>query len=359
MKMFIRKPRPHKKFGWAGLWKQLAGVLAMVSCLLAGSTGSEAPKSLKKPQPLVFIGGIPLAKVEGRIDHMAFDPKGRLFISALGNDSEEVIDLSRGMRVHSITGIKKPQGVAYSPETNKLFVGSDEGKLYIYDGSSFEQIAALDFGDDVDNLRYDAANKKLYVGFGDDQEGAIGVVDVQTGARNDEVYKLGAHPESFQLEYLGPNIYVNLPALNQIAAINRKTGKISRWKVPFESNFPMALDESRHRVFVATREPARMAVFDTNSGKMIAALPCVQNSDDIYYDSARKRIYVPGGEGHISVFQQNGADSYALVAKIPSAVGGRTANYPGKGRKGLDSFYVAVPARADEGAEVRIYTVQD
>ena len=85
----------------------------------------------------------------------------------------------------------------------------------------------------------------------------------------------------------------------------------------------------------------------------------MQDSDDLYYDAARKRIYAAGGEGYISVFQQQDADRYALLAKIPSQLGGRTAGYFGKLGKGFDRFYVAVPARDDHGAEVLIYTIQD
>jgi hypothetical protein len=93
---------------------------------------------------------------------------------------------------------------------------------------------------------------------------------------------------------------------------------------------------------------------------MLAALPCVQDSDDLYYDSTRRRIYVAGGEGAISVFRQDDADHYVFVAKIPSALGARTAGYFGKlGKKGFDRFYVAAPARTKRGAEVMIYTVQD
>ena len=90
-------------------------------------------------------------------------------MSALGNNSEEVINLSAQRVVRSITGVPTPQGVAYSPETNKLFVGSDEGKLYIYDGTAFDLIARINFGDDVDNLRYDASEKRVYVGYDDSQ----------------------------------------------------------------------------------------------------------------------------------------------------------------------------------------------
>ncbi len=308
----------------------------------------------------MLTGAIPLPNVKGRIDHFAFDPThNRLFVSALGNNTEEIIGIGAQTVVHTISGVPTPQGVAYSPETNRLFVGSDEGKLHVYDGTTFNLITTIDFGDDVDNLRYDATEKRLYVGYGDEKTGAIGVVDAATNKRLDDVAKLGVHPESFQLSASSRIIYVNLPDLKQIAVIDRGTHSVTRWPLTFESNFPMALDEVDHRLFVATRTPALLAVFDTSSGRLVATLPTVQDSDDLYYDSARKRVYVSGGEGYISVFQQDDADHYKLLAKIQTALGARTAGYFGKGRKGLDRLYLAVPARADHGAEVWIYTVQD
>jgi hypothetical protein len=333
-----------------------------LAMIVAFATHVSAQKSSTPTgaRPLVVTGAIPLPNVQGRIDHFGFDPTNRLFVSALGNNTEEVLDLSAQRVIHSIAGVPTPQGVVYSPETNKLFVASAKGKVYIYDGASFDLITSIDFHGDADNLRYDAADKRVYVGYGDDETAAIGMIDATTNKRLDEEFKLGAHPESFQLEASGSRIFVNLPDSKQIAVINRKTRAISRWALALGANFPMALDEPDHRLFVASRTPPRLAVFDTDSGHILAALPCVQDSDDLYYDSARRRIYVAGGEGYISVFQQKDADHYELLAKVPSSLGARTAGYAGRvGKKGFDRLYVAVPARANRGAEVWIYTVQD
>ena len=86
--------------------------------------------------------------------------------------------------VRTLAGVPVPQGVVYSPETNKLFVGSDEGKLYIYDGTKFDLITSIDFGDDVDNLRYDASQKRVYVGFGDGESAAIQDLSGHNGLLN-------------------------------------------------------------------------------------------------------------------------------------------------------------------------------
>ena len=331
-------------------------LMVVLATDITAQEDSAAPTSV----PLVLTGAIPLGSVHGRIDHFGFDPKNRLFVSALGNNTEEVIDLSAQRVVHTISGLPAPQGVVYSPETSKLFVASTNGKLYIYDGSSFDLLTTIDFHGDADNLRYDPAEKRVYVGYGDDETAAIGMVDATTNKRLNEEFKTGAHPESFQLEMSGSNIFVNLPDLKQIAVINRKTHAISRWNLTLGANFPMALDESDHRLFIASRAPARMAAFNTESGQLVTALPCAQDADDLYYDSARKRIYVTGGEGYISVFQQIDANHYEPRAKIPSSLGSRTSAYYGKmGKKGFDRLYVAVPARANHGAEIQIYTVQD
>jgi len=314
----------------------------------------------ERDKPLVLTEAIPLENAKGRFDHFATG-RGRLFVSALGSNAVEVINISGRILEHTISGIPDPQGVAFSPETNKLFVASGEGKVYIYDGKTFELITSIDFPGGADNLRYDAANNRVYVACGDDEQtGAIATIDATTNQRLDEVYKLGGEPESFQLEKSGPNIYVNVPPLKQIAVINRATKAITRWNLKgVEENFSMALDEADHRLFVGVHVPPRLAVFDTASGRMVAVLRSVQDMDDLYFDSDRKRVYMPGGEGFIDVFQMTDPDHYHLLSKIPTALGARTAGYFGKAGKGFDRFYLAVPARGGQPAEVRIYTVQD
>jgi YVTN family beta-propeller protein len=311
----------------------LGGALALL-LVLTTQVNAQESSAPQEARPLVLTEAIPLEGIKGRFDHFATSGR-KLFVSALGNNTVEVIDVSGRTLEHTITGVPNPQGVVYAPEADKLFVGSSKGKLYIYDGTSFDLIKAIDFQGDVDNLRYDPATTRVYVGYGEDETGAIASVDAMTNERLGKEYELGAHPESFQLETSGPNIYVNLPDLKQIAVINRNTHAIIRWALTLEHNFPMALDEADHRLFVGTHEPARMAVYDTQSGRLIIALPSVQDADDLYYDAGRKRIYMAGGEGLIYVFQQKDPDQYQLLARIPSALGARTAGYFGKGKKGI------------------------
>jgi hypothetical protein len=152
-----------------------------------------------------------------------------------------------------------------------------------------------------------------------------------------------------------------LEDLKQIGVIDRTTKKMSIWPLPdqFEENFPMALDEPDHRLFIVTRTPPRLVVFDTNSGKVVAALRCIADVDDLYYDSNHKRVYIPGGQGFIDIFQQRDPDHFEHLAKVPTVIGARTAGYAKTGKKGSDRLYLAVPATPGKDAAVWWYTVQN
>lgn len=319
-------------------------VFALVLAFAAALQAAE-------PGPLHQVQTIPLPNVEGRIDHFGVDVQGhRLFVSALGNNTLEVLDLRAGRRLTSITGLKEPQGVFFVPKVNKLFVANGEdGTCSVFDGSSYKFLAAEHFSSDADNVRYDAGQNQVYVGYG---EGALGILDATTGQKLADL-PLRGHPESFRLEESGTRIFVNVPtADNTITVLDRaKRLVIATWTIEAEANFPMALNEPDHRLLVVTRKPPRLIVLDTQSGKTLASQPVVGDADDAFYDAAHKRVYVSGGEGFIDIFDQRDRDHYQLVGRIPTASGARTSLFVPE----LNRFYLAVPHRGKQIAEIRVY----
>jgi DNA-binding beta-propeller fold protein YncE len=300
--------------------------------------------------PLQFERAIALAGVEGRIDHMSADVIGqRLFVAALGNKTLEVLDWNTTRLVKSIGGLDEPQGIVYRPDINRLYVATGgDGSVRIYDGTSYALLQTLKLGDDADNLRFDAASKLVWAGYG---SGALTAIDSE-GKRVTDI-SVSAHPESFQLERDSSRIFVNVPRSRKVEVVDRQKKAIAaNWSIGLEiSNFPMALDEKSHRLFVVCRTPARLLVFDTDSGKTVAKLPTVGDSDDVFYDAARRRIYATGGEGAIVVYEQQTADHYQQIARIATAAGARTALFvPDAGR-----LFVAVPHRGTQNAEIRVF----
>ena len=297
---------------------------------------------------------IPLPGVEGRVDHLDVDISGkRLFVCALGNNTVEVVDLSKGERVHTISGLGAPQGVAFVPELNRLLVANDKGGVCnIYDADSFQLIGKVDFADDADNVRYDSASKRIYVAFGG---GGIGIINAVDGKQVGSI-KLAAHPEAFELERQGHRIFVNVPNARHVAVVDRDKGEvIATWKTDGAfGNFPMALDEANHRLFVGCRLPSKLVVLDTASGKTVTSVGISGDPDDLSYDRKRHRVYVICGAGKIDIIDQTDANTYKALAKINTADGARSGLFMPE----RDALFVAVPHRGSQQAEIRRYQIE-
>ena len=302
-------------------------------------------------EPLRLVRTIELPHVEGRIDHLALDGAGqRLFVAALGNNTVEVLDLKNNTQIKSLRGFREPQGIVVVPDAKLIAVANGQGEgVQMVDAGDYRLSKTIPLGDDSDNVRYDAAAKRLYVGYGD---GALAAISPSDGKVLGHV-QLAGHPESFQLERSGSRILVNVPTAGQIAIVDRATMRvITTWPVvSATSNFPMALDEAGHRVFVGCRRPAKVLVYDTTTGMEVGSFDSVGDTDDLFYDVARKRLYVSGGEGYIDVFQRQDANRFARVAHLPTAAGARTSLFvPEQNR-----LYLAVPHRGSQKAEIRVY----
>ena len=335
----------------------LALAAASIIPVAVAAQNPPAAAAEREAPPLRLVQEIPLPNVQGRLDHFTIDPKRkRVIFSGLGNDSVQVVDAFAGKQIKQIDGLSEPQGTLYIPETDTLYVAnSANGHVNIYNGTTFALIKQIDFGpdSDPDNLRYDAANKRVYLGYG---EGAIAAIDAATNGRVGTDFKFKAHPEGFQLEQNGPRIFVNIADEKIIRVIDRKTGNQTVWQLPpgHSANFPMVLDEAARRVFIGTRKPSRLTVFNMDTGAVVASVPTAGDMDDIFYDAQRKRIYIAGGEGYIGVIQQTDPDHYVSMGKFASSLGARTGTWYVK----RDRLYVAAPPAGGLGARVLVFEAQ-
>ena len=323
----------------------------MKHLFLIAAVAIAALQSRSAQEPLILVRSIDLPRVEGRIDHLAFDAAGqRLFVAALGNNTVEVLDLKSNSHIKSVPGFREPQGIAVLPDPKLVAVANGQGEgVQFIDAGDYHPAGAVRLGEDSDNVRYDPATGRLFVGFG---AGALASISPADGKVLGEA-KLSGHPESFQLERSGPRVFVNVPTADQIAVVDRAVMKvIATWPVVgAKSNFPMALDEANHRLFVGCRRPARVLMYDATTGKESGSFEIVGDTDDLFYDAALKRLYVSGGEGYLDVFQEEGAYRFARIAHIATAAGARTSLWvPEQAR-----LYLAVPHRGSQKAEIRIY----
>jgi DNA-binding beta-propeller fold protein YncE len=320
---------------------RICGVAAfVVSFAIAEAQAPLAPERV-----------IPLPGVHGRIDHMAFDREhNRIYVAALGTDALVVVDIQSGAVIHTITGLAEPQGIGVDPDHNRLWVANGhDGSVRIYDSQTYQLLNKISLGDDADNIRRDPATGEMLVGYGD---GGIAIFDTDGKKRAD--IKVGGHPESFQMDEKNPRIFVNVPGSHKIAVLDRSKGQvIASWSTGAAfSNFPMALNAVEGRLFVVCRIPAVLLVLDTDSGHVVQKVPTVGDSDDVFYDPALKRVYVSGGGGAISVYQEQERDHYSQMAQIKTSSGARTSLFV----PSLNRLFVAVREQGGKPAALQIFT---
>lgn len=327
--------------------------LRLARCLLALACAAPLFALPAHAGPLTVEARIPLGKVVGRIDHLAFDPhRRRLYVAELGNDSVGLVDLGAHRLIRTVAGFDEPQGVAYEPGTDTVYVANGgDGSVRIFSGADFAAVARITLASDADNVRVDARRERLYVGYGD---GALAVLDARTHGKTADI-PLAGHPESFQLDEAANRLFVNVPAAGQIAVVSGDThASVATWPTgKLHGNFPLTLGAGSDRVIAVFRRPAYLQAFDRASGKPLAGIETCADADDVFADAPRRRLYVICGDGMVDVLDASGAQ-FTRVGRIRTSPGSRTGLFIPE----LDRLVVAIRAAGSEPAAVWVLRPQ-
>jgi hypothetical protein len=303
------------------------------------SLGVIATAATQPAAPLALERTIPLKDVSGRIDHLAVDlGRKRLFVAELGNGTVEVVDLATGNAIRRIEGLKEPQGLAFAPDADVLAAASaGDGTVRLFRGADLLPAGTINLGDDADNIRLDTRTGNLVVGYG---SGGLAVIDPTKAALLQRIL-LPVHPEGFQLDPEKRRAFINLPDAHLIAVVDFDAGRQTTIEPTpdLRSNFPMALDAVRDTMAVAFRKPARLVTYGIGTGKATGAFRTCSDADDVFFDVARRRIYVICGEGSVETLQQEGTD-YRRLNRFKTASGARTGLFVPE----LDRLFVAARA---------------
>src|SRR3979490_2140287 len=339
--------------------RKMTAIYLTVLAVFAAGTQAQVPG------PLKLIQTIPLPGLkDGDFDHFQVDlPGKRLFVAAEGNSAVEITHLKTNKGIRKITGTKAPHSMAYNPDSKKLFVVDDGGpnQVEIFDGTSFELLGTIPMGAHADASVYDPTSKLFYVGNGGKQAKEdfcmLSIVDTASGKKVGDIRIDGAdRVEAMAVEHSGPRMFVNLYNKAAVAVIDReKRIVIDTWSIAQEghNNGSMAFDEADHRLFIHAREPGKVVVIDTNSGKIVTTLLSGGMVDDAVYDAKLKRIYVTGVP-FINVFQKSDeGERYDLLGQVPTAFHSITAILVPQ----LNRYYLAVNHHGKTDAVVQVYQV--
>jgi DNA-binding beta-propeller fold protein YncE len=324
-------------------------VLGWAILLAASLVWPAATSGQTASPPLVLEAKLPLGQVSGRIDHLGIDLKRqRLLVAELGNNSLGVVDLAAGKVLRRITSLSEPQGVAYVPFSDSVFVANaGDGSVRVLRGEDLAPIGRIELGDDADNVRVETARNRVLVGYG---KGALAVIDPASLSKTADI-RLKAHPEGFQIDETGTQVFVNVPDAREISVVDLATG--STLSLPTQgagSNFPMAIDGDAHRFLSVFRSPPILMALSSQDGHVVAKGETCGDADDVFVDRKRHRVYVSCGEGVVDVLESD-EQGYQRLARVPTVPGARTSLFAPE----LDRLFVAVRAESNEPAAIWVF----
>jgi DNA-binding beta-propeller fold protein YncE len=339
--------------------KKLVSIAVLLALGIAARIGAQ------EKSPMKLVATTPLPGFTGDFDHFAVDLKGkRLFLTAEDHKTVEVFDLD-GKRIKSIEGFGQPHAIHFMPDVNRFIVtdGDGFGAVHLVSGEEYKILDTIKLPPEVDGAVYNPVDKYYYVESGSDMKGAdthkINIIDTKAFKLVGAFDLPGTHSEAMAITRDGQKMYVNLSTPKEVGVVDLATRKlIARWPITgHETPNSMALDESHHRLFIATRKPPEFVVFDTDMGKIVTTAPISAFNDDMWFDVARKRIYLSGSET-TTVLAQKDADHYEFIAEVKTGYRAKTSLYVPE----LNRFYAAVSGKGQpESAQylaVEVFDVQ-
>jgi DNA-binding beta-propeller fold protein YncE len=320
------------------------------------------PSPAQEKAPLRLVQTIDVPGVR-KWDHFGVDLKGnRLFVASEEEPAVEVFDLRTNKHLQSLTEFKEPHNVLPLPELKKIYVVDGEAsEIKILDYDSYKLIGRTELTIDADPVVYDSSSKFLYVVNGGREAKTptclISIVDTTTGKKIADMKLETNRLESMAIEKSGTRLFVNMTGINSIGVLDReKRAVVQTWPVTAgKDNVPLQYDEATHRLFLATRKPSKLVVVNADNGKEVRSLDVADYVDDLAYDSAHHRLYLPGGGGNgaVTVVEQSGADDYKIIATIPTKPGAKTARLVPE----INKYYVGVPAKDTQPAQILVFDV--
>lgn len=333
--------------------------------ILVLSLSATLPSRAQDKAPLKLVQTIDVPGAR-KWDHFGVDLQGnRLFVTSEEEPAVEVFDLKTNKHLRSLTDFKEPHNVLPFAEMKKIFVVDGEAsEIKILDYDSYKLIGRIALTIDSDPVVYDPASKYLYVVNGGREAHTptclISVVDTVSGKKLADLTLETNRLESMAIEKSSQRLFVNMTGINSIGVVDReKRAVVATWPITAgKENVPLQYDEATHRLFLATRKPSKLVVVNADNGKEVASLDVADYVDDLAYDAAHHRLYLPGGggpggTGAVSVVAQRSADKYEVIATVPTKPGAKTARYVPE----LNKYYVGVPAREGQPAQILVFDV--
>ena len=255
-------------------------------------------------------------------DSITVDSTARRVYLSHGTEIK-VIDADSGAVITNITGLKQVHDVAVAGEFGRGFISDGaQGKVIIFDLQSLKVTGEAKADKDADCVIYDPFSKRVFVMNGDPHSSTV--IEAKSGSVVGTI-ALGGGPE-FAVADGNGTVFVNLEDKSELVAIDSRSLKIkSRWPLaPAGAPTALAMDVQHHRLFSAGRDPQKLVVLDSDSGKVLQSFPISAGADGAAYEPETGLVFVSTREGVVHVFHQDSPDKFSEAETIKTEFGAKT-----------------------------------
>ena len=258
---------------------------------------------------------------EGGWDYLIADgPAHRLYVTH--NSRVEVVDTQTGKPVGAVTGLKSTHGVALDPDGKTGYISDGAGNaVVVFDRATLQTLATIPAGTNPDGIAYDPSTRTVWAFNGRSRD--VSIIDPASRALVATV-PLPGKPEFPAVDGKG-TIFVNIEDKNEIAKLDAKTHQlVAEWPLAgCDSPSGLAFDTAGHRLF-SVCDGNKMAVTDSNTGKVLAAPAIGSSPDAAAYDPKYKLAFSSnGGDATLTVIDASNS-SYKTVQSLQTVRGART-----------------------------------
>ena len=301
-------------------------VTASSAFLLAVLSLAHAQQPIWQLTKTLHIGG------EGGWDYVTIDPQtNHLFVTR--STHTQIIDTSSGKVIADIPDQSRSHGTAIVPAVNRGFIteGGGEGAIDVFNLSTYTLLGKIHTMPDSDGIIYDDFLNLILAVSGDEGKLMTFKPDIDIATGKFTTIDLGGAPEFLAADREG-KAYINLEDKDLVAVVDLKANKvIARWPVaPGGHPVGMSIDGRDHLLFIGCRDPQKLIVMSTETGKVVAALPIGSNVDATKF--ADGHVFAScGGSGELFVASQKDG-KWQIDQLVKTSPGARTMDLDPRNR---------------------------
>ncbi|HLZ73528.1 hypothetical protein [Phenylobacterium sp.] len=290
-----------------------------VSAVAARSEPAAGPYHVLKT---VQAGG------DGGFDYVYADAANRRLYIPRGGTGARVMVLDLDS-LQPAGEIAKTSGHGAAVDAKSGHGFSSSKPVAMWDAKTLAPIKTIDVQGNPDGILGDAASQWIYVL--SHSAPNVTVINAVDGAIVGTV-DIGGAPEQAVTDGKG-HLYVDVEDKDQVAVVDTKTlTKTAAYSLDGKCGTPagLAFDVKHHVLFVACRNPAVMAMLDSNTGKILDVLPIGVGVDGAAFNPATGEAFSSQGDGTLTVIKETGPTSFVVEQTVQTKVGAKTLTLDSK-----------------------------